>query len=982
MKMRRKGIVSLAAGVILSVLVFFSPALGDHFTDHLTPAEQQWLKAHPRVRVGIGVAFPPFMWVEKQGDLRRFRGMVSDYLELLEARLGIEMEIVHDIPFSEALARAKNKELDFLPCLSSTPERSAFLSFTQPYLSYPVVVVTQSSNRDIKGIEDLHDKRLAVVKHLAVYSKLTNDYKEIDFQYVETSRVDENLEAVSLGVADACIINLAAASHYIEKKGLTNLKVAAYLDWEGLHLSMGVRKDWPIFLGIVEKAMADIPPEAHEQIRSKWVFLDGQGMDTAVVVRWGLGIGAAVLLLFIGVVAWNWRLKHVILEKERAESKLRQSREVLKNLIGNLPGVAYRCISDKDWTMQYISEGCLALTGYGPSDLIENQQLAYADLIHPEDRDYVAREVEAALARDSYFTLEYRIVDRDGLSKWVWERGRAAGRDDAGQTILEGFIQDISKRKKAEKAFRESRETLLEAQRMTRTGSWEWDAESRVVTCSREMCKIFELDEERSVVDPDVILDRIHPEDLQMVNHILDQAFEGRPRYKIRFRISLPRGGVRHIQGIGRVSYNAEGRPVRIRGSNQDITDRVTGEQEKEILESQLRHAHKMEAVGTLAGGIAHEFNNILGIILGNAELAMDEAGLGKETGESLKEICNASLRGRDVVRQLLSFARSSDPKPKKPVDVAALVQEVVGLLRAYIPSNVRFRTELPDRDATIMADPTQLHQLMINLCNNAAQAMAAGGEIEILLVHTRILDREIFMDQVLMPGAYLRLSVRDTGCGISPDNLKKVFHPFYTTKEVDQGSGMGLAVVYGIVREHGGVITIKSELDQGTTIDCFFPPAPEPGGTSAETRETEHPLLLGNESVIFVDDEPGLVETGTRQLEKLGYRVAAFTDPKEALAAFESAPDRYDLILTDFTMPGMTGDRLVEGIKAVRPKVPCIICSGYSERIDADNPEQMGAAAFIMKPADLLTLSRTLRQVLDRSTGSTADPSGDPGPS
>ncbi|SLM31939.1 Putative signaling protein (fragment) [Desulfamplus magnetovallimortis] len=265
----------------------------------LSSEEQLWLEEHKTIKVGVGVAFPPYMWVDEKDGKPVFRGMVSDYIDLISRKLNVEMQVVYDIPFNKALELGKSGEIDFFPCLSQTPERSEFLLFTNPYLIYPMVIITRDDAPIIGGVEDLAGKRLAVVKHLIVYSRIQNDYPDLDVNYVFTGRVDENLENVSLGQADACIVNLAVASYFIHQKGLTNLKIAAPINWEGSQLAMAVRNDWPVFHGIITKTVDSFSQDEKDRISLKWIKTKYEpGVDIALVWRWSLGTVFFVAIVF------------------------------------------------------------------------------------------------------------------------------------------------------------------------------------------------------------------------------------------------------------------------------------------------------------------------------------------------------------------------------------------------------------------------------------------------------------------------------------------------------------------------------------------------------------------------------------------------------------------------------------------------------------------------------------------------------------
>ena len=393
-----------------------------------------------------------------------------------------------------------------------------------------------------------------------------------------------------------------------------------------------------------------------------------------------------------------------------------------------------------------------------------------------------------------------------------------------------------------------------------------------------------------------------------------------------------------------------------------DITDRKLAEEERERLEEQLRQSHKMEAIGTLAGGIAHDFNNILGIILGNTELAIDDVPEWNPARLNLEEIKIASLRAKDVVRQLLSFARKTGQK-RKPVKINPIVTDVLKLLRSSIPTSIEIRSNIPKESQIIFADPTQINQVMVNICTNAAQAMEEDGGILEISLDSMNLDESTAQSYELSLGQYVMLTVNDTGHGIDPKFKDRIFDPYFTTREFGKGSGMGLAMVHGIVMNHDGAITVESEVGKGTTFNIFFPivsrePVPE--------ITIDEDLPTGKGRILFVDDEESIVKMGRQRLERLGYKVESTTSPIETLDLFRSKPDQFDLVITDLTMPKMTGDRLVKEILNIRPEMPIIICTGFSEKMDGEKAREIGASGYLEKPHEKSDLARMVRQVLD----------------
>ncbi len=923
----------------------------------LSAQERQWLSEHRTLRLGVGVAFPPYMWVERKDGGYAFKGMVSDYVDLLGKRLDVDMQIVFGIPFNQALERGRNGRIDLFPCLSKTPERARFLLFTKPYLSYPLVIITREDAPIIGSVEDLEGKRLAVVKHLFAYSKMKNDYPTLRIKYVFTRKVEENLVAVSMGRADACIINLAAASYYIQKNGLTNLKIAAPVNWDSVHLAMGVRKDWPMLLNIIEKALASISQEEKDRISERWIRAEYEpGIPIVQICRWSLGIGLFVAFLFAMFFFWNRRLQKEIFQKEEAEEALKESERKVTTLIGNLPGIAYRCLSDKDWTMLYISDGCKVLTGYEPHEMIENRVMSFKDLIVPEDRPHVWKAVDKALKKNHSFTLEYRIKDKTGNEKWLWEKGRPVGESEGNICILEGFITDITERRRAQLAMllqKEKAERYLNLAGVMFIGL---DDRGNVNVANRKACEILACNEKEIIGQN--WFDHFVPPDIRTdVKTVFEELMKGNvePVEYFENPIISKSGKEKHIAWHNIYMTDDAGNIVGVLSSGEDIT-------EKRRLETQLRHAQKIEAVGTLAGGIAHDFNNILGIILGNAELAADDVAKWSPTRKNLDEIKKACLRAKDVVRQILNFSRKTEIE-QKPFDLAAAVSESLKLLRASIPTSIHIRQNIPDRLMEILGDATQIHQIMINLCTNAAHAMEnEGGILSVTLKHIEIDGDTALHHPELDPGPHVQLSVTDTGAGISPEVINRIFDPYFTTKEVGEGTGLGLSVVHGIVRSHHGEILVESLRGKGTTFNIFFPTLES---WDVEEKKEVSELPGGKESILFVDDEPLLVELNRQRLEKLGYTVTGMTDPSEALAFLKVHSHEIDLIITDMTMPGMTGDKLAERIFEIRPNMPVILCTGYSQKMTDAKARNLDIRKYIEKPIEMAELAGAVRDAL-----------------
>ena len=379
-------------------------------------------------------------------------------------------------------------------------------------------------------------------------------------------------------------------------------------------------------------------------------------------------------------------------------------------------------------------------------------------------------------------------------------------------------------------------------------------------------------------------------------------------------------------------------------------------------MEAQLQQSQKLEAIGTLSGGIAHDFNNILSSIIGFTELSLDEVQDGTTLHNNLTEVLRAGNRARDLIKQIMTFSRKS-AQERKPVQINLLIIETVRMLRSAIPTNIEIEEHITPEMLTIDANPTQMNQVMVNLVTNASHAIDENGIIEIGL-EVVSLDESIknsYPD--LLPGRYAKIFVSDNGCGIAEENLDLIFDPYFTTKDPDRGTGLGLAGVHGIVKTHGGHISVYSEVGKGTSFNVYFPIVDK---NEKLQKTAEDPIPTGNERILLVDDEQVILDLGEKTLKQLGYDVVVKNGGVEALTLFRADPDRFDLVITDMTMPKMTGDQLARELMKVRPNIPVILCTGFSSKISREQAKEIGIKAYAMKPLARREMAITVRNVLD----------------
>ncbi len=399
-----------------------------------------------------------------------------------------------------------------------------------------------------------------------------------------------------------------------------------------------------------------------------------------------------------------------------------------------------------------------------------------------------------------------------------------------------------------------------------------------------------------------------------------------------------------------------------------DITERKRAEEEKKLLQTQLQQAQKMEAIGTLAGGIAHDFNNILGAILGYAEMAREDSAAGSVTAGDLDQVIKAGNRAKDLVKQILAFSRQTKAE-QIPLQPAAIVKESIKLLRSSLPTTIVIQQDIDPDLNMVVADPTHIHQILMNLCTNAYHAMEETSGILSISLKNKVLSQvELNGHPEIQPGSFVHLSISDSGPGIAPEIRERIFEPYFTTKEVGKGTGMGLAIVHGLVKSYGGFIVCRSAIGEGTVFDINLPAMIEP--SVPETKPvTINPV--GNERILFIDDEKILTEMAGSMLERLGYTVTAHTSSLEALATFIDQPDAFDLVITDQTMPGMTGLDLSRRMLQIRPDLPIILCTGYSSQVSEEKARSAGIRGFALKPLAKTDIAALIRKVLDEGKSS-----------
>lgn len=510
-------------------------------------------------------------------------------------------------------------------------------------------------------------------------------------------------------------------------------------------------------------------------------------------------------------------------------------------------------------------------------------------------------------------------------------------------------------------ALLESESQLRSLQNNIPIGLFRRSFNGSMVFANPKLVSIFGYDSENELVQIPV-RDLYH--DPMQYDFIMDQ-FKSNEVQNLELRFKRKDG--RPIWGAVHLKRTSDPKSgdVFINGAILDITDQKKIEEEKNKLEAQLRQARKMEAIGTLAGGIAHDFNNILFAIIGYCELALDESDTSPLLQDNIQQAMAGARRASKLVNQILTFARQTEIE-KRPLNLTAIIRESLKLMRATLPTSIEFRTNLHN-DLKILADPTQIHQVVVNLFTNAGHAMLNdGGVLTIALTKTDIDGADPLLEIGLKPGPHVLLQVKDTGHGMSTETMERIFDPYYTTKSQGEGSGMGLSVVQGIVRGLKGTITVKSGIGKGSTFNVYIPAL---DSQDSVFHQEEPPVVGGRERILVVDDELPLTRLMTKMLSNMGYLVTTHNNPVEALAQFRHAPEKFDMVISDVTMPQMAGPEMAREMLKIRPGLPLLLCTGYSESISEKVAANIGVRALVHKPLVRHELCSAIRSVLDKKS-------------
>ena len=636
-----------------------------------------------------------------------------------------------------------------------------------------------------------------------------------------------------------------------------------------------------------------------------------------------------------------------ITERKLAEEKLRESEELFRNTMENSPAIFF--MKDMDGRYLMVNPQYEKWVGKSRGEMIGKTSAE----IFPEEfsRLFVSQGREV-IETGRPVSRELDSPSADGIRRIVCTKFPV--RNSEGVPIAIGsIISDITDRRQAEEKLRQSRDQLRTITDNLPVMILYIDQDERYVFMNRTAEGWFGKSSESLIGK--TIEENLGGSEYKKVQPYIQQVLSGQ---EVRFepQLKYADGGERTIDLLLIPDREPEGGVKGYFALGRDIT-------EFKALEDKLRQSQKMEALGTLTGGIAHDFNNILAPILGFSEILLEKADPSTKEYSNLNSIFRSAIRAKDLISQIMLFSRPGE-SIKVNCDLRTVAREIVGLLHSTFPKSISIQANISKNPGNVFCDPSQIYQVLLNLCVNAEQALNEEGEITISLDRAELEALPDFTGN-LLSGTFVRLAVSDNGIGMGADILPHIFDPFFTRREVGEGTGLGLSTVFGIVKTHHGGIVVTSQPGEGSTFEIFFPrveDAPE------QLLDSASDVPTGDETILFVDDEEEIVILAKEVLEGKGYRVMAFSDPIEALETFKAGPGRFDLVMTDQSMPKMKGEWLVRDIRKINTEIPIILCTGYSRTISPQSGAAIGIDKFIYKPIGAKDLCRAVREVLDQA--------------
>ncbi|MDP3481571.1 MAG: transporter substrate-binding domain-containing protein [Desulfoprunum sp.] len=890
------------------------------------------------IRVVMDNNYPPYVFLDGDGILQ---GILVDQWRLWQKKTGTPVEI-KAIDWGSALKGMKEGDFDVIDTIFKTEERSGWLDFTRPYARLEVPVFFNKEISGISGVESLKGFAVAAKEGDAAVDLLRSHGVE---NLLLFKGYEEIIRAAKEHKVNVFVVDKPPALYFLYKYGIQGqYKESPPLDVGQFHRA--VKKGDKALLQQIEVGFARISTKELQQIEEKWY---GSPILRSVRVEYFLAGAGILCLLILSLFFWNRSLRKAVENRTR---ELQISEERYRQLF-NAESDAIVVIDIETLSHVEVNEAAVDLYGYSHDELMA---LRSTDL--SADPEETLRQITGGSGRVRIPLRYHRKKDGTVFPVEIGARFFELN----GRNLLLAAMRDISERLQTEESMRENRRFLIDLIENSGTLIFVKDRAGRYELVNRKWEEVTGLQRENVLARTDEELfpgyvgeqfrrndlDVIESGEVQEKEEVLERENARRYFLSIKFPLRNEKGSITGICGM-----------------TTEITERRQAEEERERLRGQLSQSHKMESIGRLAGGIAHDFNNMLGVILGHTELALLRVPSSEQIHSNLKEVEKAARRSADLTRQLLAFARKQTVVPKV-LDLNETVTGMLNMLRRLIGEDIDLVWTPTEGLWQIKMDPSQIDQVLANLCANGRDSITNIGRVVISTENANISAAYCTEHEGCAAGEYVMLSVTDNGCGMDRETLALLFEPFYTTKEVGKGTGLGLATVYGIVQQNKGFIKVDSEPGQGTSFKVYLPRYSEPVVNFMQQDVTE-PLSFGAGTVLLVEDEPAILEMATQMLEKIGYRVLTAETPSAAIRLAHEHVGRIDLLLTDVIMPEMNGWELSQKILQIQPGMKRLFTSGYTANAIAHHSVLDESLHFIQKPFTMQELSSKVCLAMER---------------
>jgi len=922
------------------------------------------LPTNRRMVIGGDHNYPPFEYLDENGNPTGFNTAVT---KAIAKALGLDIEIRLG-PWAKIRDELGAGKIDAIQGMLYSPRRDLTFDFTQPYTVNHYVSVTRKGERPPpETVEALRGQRIVVQKGDIMHDFVLEN--GLEDQLVTVDAQEDALEKVASGDRDYALVARLTALYWIDKKGWQNLTLSQQpllspgYGFAVPHNQKALLSHFSEGLKIIEKS------GEYQQIRKKWLGIYEDLPPTfSEVFRHIAWVAVPLILAVLAVFFWSWSLRKQV---RRRTAELQNSEEQYRLLADNTLDVIWTMTPETVFT--YVNPAIEQLTGHTPGEWIGTPLSDHcSEAEFTRMATIIAQEIEKG--RDHQGAVfEAEMLRKDGSAVAVEIHGKVVFDEDSAPVMLQGVTREITERKQAEQALRRSEALLNTAQRITRIGAWEWDVVKQEMFWTNETFLIHGFDVNEIEPGKDYIGRSVacySEADRQRVLSAFQRCLENGEPYEIECRFITAKGNKLWIRTAGQPVYE-DNRIFRVVGYIQDITESKQAEMNRLEMEKSLREseekfvqAQKMESVGRLAGGVAHDYNNALSVIIGYTEMALDKVSPDEPLHKDLKEILSAATHSAAITRQLLAFARKQTISPKV-IDLNDTIENMLKMLRRLIGEDIDLAWRPGFQLWQVKMDPAQADQILANLCVNAGDAINGVGKITIETQNVTFNEEYCRAHTDFLPGQYVLLAVSDDGCGMDKETLKNIFEPFYTTKGLGEGTGLGLATVYGIVKQNEGFINVYSEPEKGTTFKIYL--SRHIGGEREESETgiwAETPVGRG-ETILLVEDDLSILNLGKMMLEKLGYTVLCAKDPNETIAITETYADEIHLLITDVVMPGMNGRELAQRLETIYPGLKVLYMSGYTANVIAHRGVLESGTYFLQKPFSKRELAVKVREVL-----------------